>query len=133
MIFISPHIKDCEWDSGVVGSHVDLWPTLADVCNIPVDPRLQGHSLMDKQLPGRAYFFRPGALGIREGAYKYIWNYLAGHEDLFDLASDPKESTNIAAEHPELCQTLLRRLRAWTEFQSKWTASEAAHKPADLN
>jgi len=124
MIFISPHIKDFKWDSEVVGSHVDLWPTLADVCNIPIDPRWQGRSLLAKQKFDRAYFYRSGALGVREGSYKYIWNYLAGHEDLFDLTSDPKESTNIAATHPELCQTLLRRLRAWTEFQSKWATDK---------
>lgn len=116
MIFVSPRIKEVGIDANIVGSHVDLWPTLADLCEIPLNPHWQGKSLLDDQDSRRAYFFRPGALGVREGRFKYVWDYVVGKEYLFDLLSDPKENANISASHPELCVALRRRLRAWNEM-----------------
>ena len=122
MIFVSPRMKEIAWDADMIGSHVDLWPTLADLCDIPPHPLWQGRSLLQNDPGRRAYFFRPGSLGIREGRYKYIWDYVSGREYLFDLLADPAESVNVAVKHPELCLTERRRLRSWTEFQSKWAA-----------
>lgn len=116
MIFVSPRIKEVGIDANIVGSHVDLWPTLADLCEIPLNPLWQGKSLLGDRDNRRAYFFRPGAQGVREGRFKYVWDYFVGQEYLFDLLSDPQETANISASHPELCLTLRRRLRAWNDL-----------------
>ena len=130
MIFVSPRVQEAGLDPDMVGSHIDLWPTLADLCDIPPHPLWQGKSLLQDPSGRRAYFSRSGSLGIREGRYKYVWDYLAGREYLFDLLSDPSESVNVAAKHPEWCLAQRRRLWSWTDFQSKWAASLTA-PPAD--
>ena len=33
--------------------------------------------------------------------------------ELFDLATDPSENRNVAAEHPEVVARLRKRLRNW--------------------
>lgn len=121
MILVSPRIGEIGCDPGIVGSHIDLWPTLAELYGIPPDPLWQGRSLLSGPQDRRAYFYRPGAAGLREGSYKYLWNYLAGQESLYDLQSDPHEKTNIAAARPELCLPFRRRLRSWAEYQGDST------------
>jgi arylsulfatase A-like enzyme len=128
MIFVSPRIKEAGMNADIVGSHVDLWPTLADLCDIPLNPLWQGRSLLSGQEDRRAYFYRPGAIGIREGRYKYVWDYFVGREYLFDLLSDPQEKANVSASHPDLCLTLRRRVRAYSEFQSRAVSSEPARR-----
>ena len=36
---------------------------------------------------------------------------------LFDLPADPREQTNVASAHPELCATLRRLLNAWIKHE----------------
>jgi hypothetical protein len=33
--------------------------------------------------------------------------------ELYDLLADPQETTNLAAEHPEIAKQMTERLRAW--------------------
>jgi arylsulfatase A-like enzyme len=107
--------------SGAVGSHVDLWPTITDVCGLPCNPAWQGRSLLGDAADRRAYFSRRGAVGVREGPFKYIWDYESRREYLFDLTADPAERTNLAGERRDYCLRQRRRLRDWTLFQSGLT------------
>jgi arylsulfatase A-like enzyme len=48
------------------------------------------------------------------GDWKLHLNVRRGEkEELYDLAADPSESRNVAAEHPEVTQRLTKKLRAW--------------------
>jgi arylsulfatase A-like enzyme len=51
---------------------------------------------------------------IRSGSLKYVW-YANGDEELYDLASDPDELTNLAAtgSHEQTRRELRERLLAW--------------------
>lgn len=120
LVFINSRIGHLGLRRQVVGSHIDLWPTISDVCGIPPDPRWQGRSLLDDQgAPHRAYFHRPDQLGVRQGKWKYIWDYSEEIDLLFDLEADPEERNNVAAAHRVFCLQQRRRLRDWTEFQAQ--------------
>jgi arylsulfatase A-like enzyme len=109
----------------VVGDHVDLWPTIADICGLPADPRWQGRSLLGGP-PGevrRAYFNNHGStmLGVRQDSYKFILDLGHKSELLFDVARDPGERDNIAGRHPDLCERLRQRLQVWVRYQARLT------------
>jgi arylsulfatase A-like enzyme len=50
---------------------------------------------------------------VRQGNWKYIHNATHGREELYDLAVDPLELTNLAAGNPELSRELRGRVAAW--------------------
>ena len=126
LIFISPLLAGLGRRSAAVGSHIDVWPTIVDVCGLPSDPRWQGRSLFAPEPPDgrRAYFALGDSLGVREGRYKYIWNHGdnqdQGRDLLFDLLDDPGERKNLAEENQELCRSQRRRLRTWSTFQQQY-------------
>lgn len=51
--------------------------------------------------------------GLRVGNWKYIEALEEETVELYDLALDPDERTNVAAEHPEAVEALARRVREW--------------------
>jgi lipoteichoic acid synthase len=102
----------------VVGSQVDLAPTIAELIGLPAAPDWQGRSLFDESHPGRAYFYVAEdhfRLAVREANWKYIYNVRDGRDELYDLQADPLEQRNVAAQHPDRCDRLRQRLAAWTE------------------
>jgi arylsulfatase A-like enzyme len=123
LFLICPRLAHLGPRSATVGSHIDLWPTLTDICDLPAHPLWQGRSLLgggpdDER---RAYFFRKGHIGVREGKYKYIWDYEAQLDLLFDMEKDPGERANIAVNHADFCKRQRARLRDWTNYQEKFT------------
>jgi arylsulfatase A-like enzyme len=105
----------------VVTSHVDINPTVADLMGLPAAPGWQGHSVFAAKRPPRAYFYAANdsyLLGVREANWKYIYNATRGSEELFDLASDPDEVTNVAPAHAQRDRVLRQRLAAWKSFVS---------------
>lgn len=93
--------------------HIDILPTVLDILAIPVDQRLRGRSLLPEAMGGAAegspttYFESLSPLlnrgwaplyGIIDGDTKYIDLPIP---ELYDLARDPDEMTNIAATEPE--------------------------------
>jgi arylsulfatase A-like enzyme len=100
----------------VVGGHVDLAPTLAEIMGVAGAPTWQGRSLFARSRPPRAYFYAANddyLLGLREGSWKYVYNATTGRELLFDLAADPRESESLAGEHPQRSRRMRQRLAAW--------------------
>ena len=102
----------------IVGGHVDLAPTIAELVGVPPAPDWQGRSLFDPQRAPRAYFYVAQdefKLAIREDNWKYILDLRAGTDELYDLDRDPIEQHNVAAEQPDRCARLRQRLAAWAE------------------
>lgn len=53
------------------------------------------------------------ALALRSGNWKLLTDLKGGAPELYDLASDPSETTNLAADQPHLTGTLQDSLRRW--------------------
>ena len=101
-----------------IGSHVDLAPTIAELTGLPAAPDWQGRSLFDAARAPRAYFYVAEdhfRLGVREGAWKYIYDLREGSEELYKLDVDPTEQRNLAGAEPARSARLRQRLAAWAE------------------
>ena len=54
-------------------------------------------------------------LAIREGDWKFLCDYDGGRQQLYNLASDKSETTNLAASNLELVSRLAKVLRLWND------------------
>ncbi|MCE9611942.1 MAG: sulfatase-like hydrolase/transferase [Chthoniobacter sp.] len=109
----------------------DLMPTMLEWTGL--DPAkvvgpLDGVSLMRMFMgiapPPRALFWhfphytnqggRPGG-AVREGDWKLVENYEDESVELFDLAKDPGETTNLAAQETARADGLRKKLREWRQ------------------
>ncbi len=119
----------------VYAAHIDLVPTLSQVANlsIPEDLNLDGHNLMpaiegtpvawaDRPL---FFYWQRGIpepyrnVAVRKGPSKLVGHaaYDATAEDfeLFDIARDPYEQTNLNASHPDVVADLKQTFDGWFE------------------
>lgn len=93
----------------------DLLPTLLSLAGVPWDgtAALDGRNVLPAPRGGEAprdlTAFFPGQTMIRNGRLKYIKGE-NGSGELYDLARDPHESTNLAGERPEIVEQLRSRL-----------------------
>lgn len=83
-------------------SLIDLYPTLSDLCNLPIRPELEGYSLRPLLNDANTPWNRPVLTthghqnhSIRSERYRYI-RYRDGSEELYDHNHDPLEWTNLA-------------------------------------
>jgi len=96
-------------------SHIDLLPTLLDLLGEEPRPELPGRSLLE---PGArpALFFTDYSLawlGIRDGRWKLVHELRSERSELYDLAVDPGETRNLAADHAARTRRYVEALRAW--------------------
>ncbi len=109
--------------SPVLGGHLDFWPTIVELFNLPTRADWPGRSLFSGAADGRtAHFYssRPGNCGMREGPWKYLWDIRYDKHFLFNLANDPEESHNLAELDPQVRDRLHRRVRAWVTAQRQY-------------
>jgi arylsulfatase A-like enzyme len=83
-------------------SFMDIYPTLADLCELPVGEHLSGKSLRPLLENPQAPWERPAITthgrnnhAVRSERYRYI-RYSDGTEELYDHENDPMEWTNLA-------------------------------------
>jgi len=65
-------------------------------------------------------------LAIRDGKWKLLMNPDRSRVELYDLPSDPMELDNVAEEHPEVREDLVRQLREWRQTLPDGPVSEHA-------
>ena len=108
-----------------LAAHIDLAPTLLDACGVPKPRgvRFDGVSLMPllrnprAEWPDRTLFFQwhrgdePQAFRAC-AARNQRWKLVDGKE-LYDLETDPGETKDVAAAHPEIVARLRREYEAW--------------------
>ena len=113
-------------------SSIDFYPTFLEAAGLAPDPRqtLDGVSILpllkDPQagLPPRALFWhypleRPHFLGgrssgaIRDGDWKLLELFDTGELELYNLADDPREATDLAPAMPDRAAELREKLAAW--------------------
>lgn len=122
---------------GLPLAHIDIVPTIEEICGVvhPATAPLDGLSFRKslegdhQDWPGRTLFFQwhrgntPEMyrhFAARGTRYKLVQSKgMAGPEplspvyELYDLATDPCEKVNIAAEHPEVVRDLLASYENW--------------------
>jgi uncharacterized sulfatase len=113
---------------------IDLVPTLLDIAGVaaPEGIAFDGQALRDVLL-GRSdasraeplFFRRPPDRGsfygeenlpdlaVRDGNWKLLCDYDGSNPQLYDLASDRGETTNVTADHPELARKMTEAAVAW--------------------
>ncbi len=131
--------------SDALVSALDLLPTLLDYAGVSPPPGLDGRSLRPaiegRGSPGReaivahmptirrdtpqGELLEPIAPGRTHAAGGFFvrtprWHYVAYRdprrgEELYDLAADPGEQSDVARSHPEVLRELRGRLRRWHE------------------
>jgi len=105
----------------------DFLPTLAEICGLSVPENIDGVSIRpllegNPSLPRETLYWhyphygnqggQPGA-AIRDGDFKLIEFYETDRRELFNVASDVGEGTNLTDREPELVRTLAEKLDAW--------------------
>jgi arylsulfatase A-like enzyme len=83
---------------------LDMYPTLIELCGLPVRNDLEGISLTPQLRNAGTHRDRPaltthnqGNHAIRSERYRFI-HYADGSEEFYDLVQDPNEWTNLAAK-----------------------------------
>ena len=106
---------------------LSLFPTLTELCGLPSKPENDGPSIVPllKDAQGSdwphvslTFGAKPGSFGLSVKDWRYI-RYIDGGEELYNIAADPYEWTNLAseAEHADKFEAL--RERAPTAFAPK--------------
>ncbi|MCH2387765.1 MAG: sulfatase [Opitutales bacterium] len=105
MIFAGPGIKESSESVRPV-ELLDIYPTLSELCGLPPQDHLEGHSLVPLLKNPNAHRSWPAITtdnhdnhGVRTEEYRYI-QYADGSEEFYDMIADPNEFTNLA-ENPK--------------------------------
>jgi arylsulfatase A-like enzyme len=136
-------------------SLIDVAPTLLELAGVPIEvgdawqgrslvPVIEGREALDPSQP--IFLFRqhyehgydsgtPVAgeqYGIRVGDWKLILGPEEGTRQLFDVARDPRERRDVAAEEPERAAELERRIADWRAQHTREETAPEAISPEDL-
>ncbi len=102
MIFVVPGLTRPGTRCERTVSLLDIYPTLADLCGLPVGEQLEGDSLRPLLADPAAAWDRPAVTtygrnnhAVRSERWRYI-RYSDGTEELYDHQQDPMEWTNLA-------------------------------------
>lgn len=98
-----------------VVSAVDIYPTLMDLCDVEMPHETDGTSLVPLLTNPMAswedisYGYYKNGISLRTSRYR-LTKYFRKQEpviELYDHQTDPNETKNIAAEHPEIVNNLM--------------------------
>ena len=100
---------------------MDLFPTIVDFVGAKNQEGLDGISLKEnlvkgENLPERDVFWAYlGRKAMRQGYWKLILQNKNAEPLLYNLKEDIAETNNLASQHPEMVENMLKKLEAWSE------------------
>jgi arylsulfatase A-like enzyme len=133
-----------------VFSALELAPSLLRIAGItaPADERFDGEDLATVLLgqstasrasplfwrrpPDRKFAYGSGPLpdlSVREGDWKLLCDFDGSKPELYDLATDPGEASNLAERHPDVVEQLTSKLLAWNRFMPQDNGAQLATEP----
>ncbi len=142
-------------DIDTLSAHFDLTPTLMDLCDLKRPeswPELDGRSLLpllkntDADWPARTLhsqmhggngYVKPGDPWEVGVAITKKWRLVEGRE-LYDIAADPMQKTNVADQHPDVVADLTAKHLAWHQsllpnmVPTRIVIGSEAENPTDL-
>ncbi len=138
-------------DIPALTAHIDILPTFCDLAGVEIPGDIQeldGRSMLpllkdpEAEWPDRELFFHCGRWGKGKdpntGKYTNFavrtqrWRWV-NETELYDIANDPFESTNVIDEHPEVVARLRKAYEIWWEETLPFMVNEdvplAAEQP----
>ena len=115
-----PLIKSINIPSDIIGSHIDILPTILDMLGIETEERVQGRSIFDPKIKDRISF-------VYTDYYHHI---VAGLTNKHYLIKDMTEDTtilsrrldlkkNVCDSEKEICSLLLKKVEEFDKFQNQ--------------
>ena len=112
---------------------IDAAPTLLHLANIPIPDSMEGVSLkrnmtwvFDFQRRGLLGFSQVGLndrapdkdlIAVSAPGFKYIFDFISGQEELYDLKADPQERVNIVDSRPDLAKSFQQQVSRFRDIQ----------------
>ncbi|WP_437203949.1 arylsulfatase [Planctomicrobium sp. SH664] len=133
LLIRSPESRKTPREIDQLAAHIDLYPTILQMCSIPAPPgpRIDGVSLVPLftgQSHGaeeRSIFLNGGGMtletsgtpgAVRTPQYRLVREKEGQHPtawQLYDMLADPGETTDLAAERPQIVQELAASYDVW--------------------
>ena len=131
LIIVAPHVTQSGTRTRALAETVDLYPTLCDLAGLIPPKNVDGESLVNilkhPAQPGKAsvhhVYPRNALMGraLRTPRYRLVeWKKIGALSDdatfeLYDYETDPEETCNLAALHPEIVMQLRTALARYPE------------------
>ncbi len=114
LVFAGPGVKPRQL-CGKPAELLDIYPTLLELCGLPENEKLEGHSLVPQLKNAKAPRKWPAITthnhdnhGVRSEHWSFI-QYADGTQELYDMRKDPHEWNNLA-KNPKYADVIKQHL-----------------------
>ena len=100
-------------------SLIDINPTILEILGMPNHPNFQGRPILEKPREDPVFILSHGIIKAM-GVIDYPWKYFGSTKEapqLFNLESDPQETADLAAGHPEKVEELQQSIEHFRQQQ----------------